>query len=201
MVWGSAGYGEDAEALVRQYEALSFEGVHADVLHLVPRRRSLVLDVGAGSGRDAAALSRLGHTVVAVEPTLELRARAERLHSGCYISWLDDALPDLSALSSQESSFDLVLLSAVWMHLDGTERPRAMQRITSLLAPRGRVIMTLRHGPIPPNRRMFDVPLGETIALAETTGLRVVHCSTADDRLGRQDVQWDCLGLAVGPDV
>ncbi|MEV5751697.1 class I SAM-dependent methyltransferase [Actinoallomurus sp. NPDC052308] len=201
MTSGSAGYGEDAEALVRQYEALSFEEVHAEVLHLIPRSRGRVLDIGAGSGRDAAALSRLGHTVFAVEPTPELREQAQRLHPGPSISWLDDALPDLLTLQGQEASFDFILLSAVWMHLDVTERPRAMRRVASLLAPWGRAVITLRHGPIPPNRRMFDVPLNETITLAEAAGLCVVHCSTGDDRLRRRDVQWDCLGLAVGPEV
>ena len=45
---------------------------------LIPATPSRVLDVGAGTGRDAAALAALGHSVVAVEPTPELRAHGQR---------------------------------------------------------------------------------------------------------------------------
>jgi protein-L-isoaspartate O-methyltransferase len=35
-----------------------------------------VLDIGSGTGRDAAGLAAMGHSVVAVEPTAELRIGA-----------------------------------------------------------------------------------------------------------------------------
>ncbi|WP_067818960.1 class I SAM-dependent methyltransferase [Actinomadura kijaniata] len=192
---GTAGYNEAADVLVRQYETLTFEDVHADVLHLLPDAPGRVLDVGAGSGRDAAALARLGHRVVAVEPARELRERARRLHADAPVTWIDDALPELEAVHRGGRRFDLVLLSAVWMHLDGDERARAMKSVASLLVPGGRVVLTLRHGPVPPARRMFDVPVAETVALAEVNGLHVVHRGTRGDLLGRPGLRWSVLGL------
>ncbi len=53
---------------------ISFRDHHQAVLHLIPTAPSRVLDVGAGMGRDTAALAALGHSVVAVEPVDELRA-------------------------------------------------------------------------------------------------------------------------------
>ncbi|MEV6117767.1 class I SAM-dependent methyltransferase [Streptomyces sp. NPDC052109] len=54
---GTAGYGAAAEDLADQYESVTFAEVHREVLHLFPVRPSVVLDIGAGSGRDAAVLA------------------------------------------------------------------------------------------------------------------------------------------------
>src|SRR5215831_10544803 len=91
---GNEGYAEEADALTRQYESVRFEDVHGQVLHLLPTAASDVLDIGAGTGRDAGALAALGHRVVAVEPTAEFRDRAARLHPSPRIEWVSDHLPE-----------------------------------------------------------------------------------------------------------
>jgi SAM-dependent methyltransferase len=153
----TAGYGEAADTLAEQYESVSFADVHRDVLHLFPTEPSSVLDIGAGTGRDAAALSDLGHRVVAVEPTPQLRAHGQRIHAANDIDWVDDALPNLTVLCKRDQRFNLILLTAVWMHLDPHERSSAMEHISGLLLPEGRVVISLRHGPVPAGRRMYSV--------------------------------------------
>jgi SAM-dependent methyltransferase len=192
---GTEGYGETADVLVKQYEGLAFADVHRDTLHLIPTAPSRVLDVGAGTGRDAAALAALGHTVVAVEPTPELRAHGQRLHGAAAITWIDDALPDLDKVTARGERFDLVLLTAVWMHLDPGQRERAMARIAGLLQPRGLVTLLLRHGPVPTGRRMFDVSAAETRVLAEHHGLKTIHDSERPALLGGSAVWWSVLAL------
>ncbi|MER6068408.1 class I SAM-dependent methyltransferase [Streptomyces sp. NPDC001817] len=189
---GTAGYAESADALVVQYEEVTFEEVHSAVLQLVPARPGRILDVGAGTGRDAAALAARGHRVVAVEPTPELREHGQRIHPDSAIDWVDDTLPDL--LSSR-GPFDAVFATAVWMHLDAGERRRAMARIAGLLAPGGRFLVNLRHGPVPEGRHMFDVSASETVELASTHGLQTVHLSERADLHGRDSVRWTCLVL------
>ncbi|MFJ2807083.1 class I SAM-dependent methyltransferase [Kitasatospora sp. NPDC087271] len=189
----TAGYAEAAEELAVQYESVTFAEVHADLLHSYPPPPAAVLDVGAGTGRDAAALAALGHPVVAVEPTAELRSVAERLHAGSGVRWVADALPELPRLSAGAERFELVLLTAVWMHLAPAERPLAMAALGRLLAPGGRLALTLRHGPVPPGRRMFDVPPEETVALAAARGLRLLHRAERGDLHGRSGVRWTSL--------
>lgn len=189
------GYGENARALAAQYESITFAETHRDVLHLIPATPSRILDIGAGSGRDAAALAALGHAVVAAEPTAEFRDEGRRRHPAANIEWVDDALPELRALHGRGQRFDVVLLTAVWMHLDAAERDVAMMRLAELLEPDGIVIMSLRHGPVPTGRRMFEVPATETIALAARAGLRCIHRSMREDMLGRADVSWTFLAL------
>src|SRR5260370_22328885 len=122
----------------------------------MPATPSRVLDVGAGTGRDAAALAALGHTVVAVEPTPELRAHGQRLHPEAAITWIDDSLPDLGKVHARAERFDLVLLTAVWMHLDSDQREHAIATIAGLLQPGALVTLLLRHGPVAAGPPMFD---------------------------------------------
>jgi SAM-dependent methyltransferase len=79
---GTEGYAEEAEALLVQYEGLAFEHVQRWTLPLIPPGPRRILEIGAGTGRDAAGFAALGHSVVAVEPTAEFRMRAAELHRG-----------------------------------------------------------------------------------------------------------------------
>lgn len=92
-------YDRDAESLAARYESKTFEEVHADVVDLAPDSAGLVLDIGAGLGRDAAWFAARGHEVVAVEPAPRMRELAGSLHPDSRIRWLDDQL-----LSSKMSS-------------------------------------------------------------------------------------------------
>lgn len=190
-----AGYGTHAAILAQQYESITFEDVHRGVLHLFPTRPSNILDIGAGSGRDAAAFARNGHRVVAVEPTAELRSEGQRLHSSRAIEWIDDSLPTLKILRQSNRRFDLILITAVWMHLDEMERKTAMGTLAELLAEGGLVSMSLRHGPVPPGRRMFDVSIDETIELGAQFGLHCCHQSNREDVQGRSDIRWNFVAL------
>ncbi|MGE0424612.1 MAG: class I SAM-dependent methyltransferase [Reyranellaceae bacterium] len=192
-VSGTEGYGETAARLVGAYETVAFEDVHADVLHLFPAPPSRVIDIGAGTGRDAAALAGLGHDVTAAEPTPTLRDHGKARHSAWPIAWIDDALPDLDVVRGLGRTFDLVLLTGVWMHLDPAQRRRGMPHVAGLLAPGGVMALRLRHGPVPAGRRMFDVSIEETAALAEANGLRVIHRGGRPGLFGVPGVHWSVV--------
>ena len=170
----NAGYAQEAEDLLQRYEAFSFEEVHEPVMHLLPKTPQRVLELGAGTGRDAAAFAKLGHAVTAVEPTSALRVPAMALHREPGIEWVDDSLPALTTLQERSGAFDLVMLTAVWMHLDAQERAEGMGVLARLAAPGAKIIFLLRHGPVPEGRRMFDVSGEETAALGAPYGLRPI---------------------------
>jgi 2-polyprenyl-3-methyl-5-hydroxy-6-metoxy-1,4-benzoquinol methylase len=189
-------YAESAERLGRVYESVSFESVHEALLDLLPEAPARALDVGAGTGRDAAALARRGFTVDAVEPVAELRDLAERLHPGSGVTWRAGALPEIPGV---QGPYDIVLLSAVWMHLRPEERPLAMRRLAELLAPGGIVLITLRRGEPPEDRRMFDIAPEEVAGHGAEVGLRLLRIvDEKADRLGRDAVQWNAVALQLG---
>jgi 2-polyprenyl-3-methyl-5-hydroxy-6-metoxy-1,4-benzoquinol methylase len=194
-VSGTENYADEAPELLKRYESISFADAHRLVMHLIPTAPSRVLDIGSGTGRDAAGFAALGHSVVAVEPTEELRRGAMLLHPSPMIEWLDDSLPDLAAIRAHGEEFDVVMLTAVWMHLDGMRRRQAMPNVAALVHNDGVVMMSLRHGPVPPGRRMFEVSAGETIALAQPLGLCCILRQEAEPSLRQPGVTWTRLAF------
>lgn len=194
-----AAYDRDAAALAVRYESLSAEVLWARVRDLIPVGPGrLALDVGAGSGRDAAWLAGQGYEVVAAEPADGMRAEGARRHPD--LRWIDDRLPALAAVHRLNLSYDLVLLSAVWMHLQPPERPRAFRKLAMLLKPGGVLVLTLRHGASEPVRAMYPTSLGEIEALAREHGLAVLRVLDEADGLGRSDVAWTTVVLRVPDD-
>lgn len=197
-VSGTEGYSETAQDYLARDSRLIFEEVHAPVLHLMPKTGCDVLDIGSGSGREAAHLAGQGHRVVAVEPTDALRAHAIATYRAAGVHWIDDSLPDLAATRTLGRTFDLALLTGVWMHLDDGERRRAMPNVAALMRESASAIMSLRHGPVPPGRRMFDVSAEETIDLARDQGMECVlniRTASVQQHNRRAGVTWTRLAF------
>lgn len=172
-VEGTQGYSSEAPELLKLYESLPFEESHKGVLDLIPAPPIDVLDIGAGTGRDAAWFASRGDRVTAIEPTREMREGAMALHADVSIDWLDDCLPELASV--RDKTFDLVWMSAVWMHFFAAERAAMMPTVARLVRPGGALMMSLRHGPLPEGRRMFEVSAEDTIALAKEHRLDVAR--------------------------
>src|SRR5690242_18590691 len=100
MIPGTQGYAENATELISRNEELAFPYKHEHVMHLLPSSPVDALDIGAGTGADAAWLASQGHRVLAVEPTAEFRAFGIANHRSPLITWVDDALPLLSAVTA-----------------------------------------------------------------------------------------------------
>jgi SAM-dependent methyltransferase len=183
-----AWYDAHANQLADGYESLDAAATHPKLfasLHGAAPMR--VLDVGAGTGRDAAALAALGNKVVAVEPSMNMLRLARRLHPGGGLVWLGDDLPDLPRT---KGPFDLVLLSAVWMHVRPHDRQRAFHRLSGLTAPKGRIYMTLRMGPDDAERGMYSVGVDELRRLGVAEKLTFEDLGEMPDLLGRDAVRW-----------
>ncbi|MCG6323603.1 methyltransferase domain-containing protein, partial [Vibrio alginolyticus] len=117
-------YDRHADSFAKQYTSIQFEDVHASWRVFWPQAGDRVLDVGAGSGRDAKWMAEHGCEVVAIEPAQAL-LRLGKSYCGDSVTWLEDALPKLEKTINLGFRFDLILVSAVWMHLAPTHRERA----------------------------------------------------------------------------
>ncbi len=187
-------YDINSELLSERYESVTFEKIHPHVIEILQQMKQnpFVLDVGAGSGRDASWFAGRGYEVVAVEPSEKMRHEAQKLHADSAIQWVDDSLPSLTAVHRLGISFDLIMLSAVWMHIKPDDRARAMRKLVMLLSPGGHICFSLRIGPNDPDREMYDVTEHELDALAREHGLCKTLLSGAptQDQLGRENTSW-----------
>jgi SAM-dependent methyltransferase len=177
-------YESRAETLARQYEALAAENLLTWLVDLLPVAPALVIDVGAGTGRDAALFAARGHQVVAIEPSSAMRQEGQRLHPGDQITWLDDRLPGMATTLRLGLAADVILVSAVWQHVAPADRPRAFRKLASLLKPGGLLALSLRHGPADPERHMHPVSQEEIERLAREQGLVVTHAANSADTPG-----------------
>lgn len=194
-------YSTHAEKLADQYNSVAFEKVHQEWLSEIPEK-GFALDVGAGSGRDARFLAAKGLSVVAVEPADGIRERAQQYVVNQPIHWLNDKLPELVQVFSLQIKFDLILLSAVWMHIAPSERERCIRKLSSLLKANGKIIISLRHGACHDERTMYQVSADELAGFARKFGLsfRLLSEQVNTDELGRNDVYWQTVVLTLPDD-
>lgn len=194
-------YSTHAEKLADQYNSVAFEKVHQEWLTEIPEK-GFVLDIGAGSGRDARFLAAKGLSVVAVEPADGIRERAQQYVVNQPIHWLNDKLPELAQVFSLQTKFDLILLSAVWMHIAPSERERCIRKLSSLLKANGKIIISLRHGACHDERTMYKVSADELAGFARKFGLsfRLLSEQVNADELGRGEVSWQTVILTLPDD-
>lgn len=193
-------YEQNASQLVTQYESLAFEDVHAALFDLLPEPGATILDVGAGSGHDAAWFASHGYDVVAVEPSEAMRALGRALHQSARIHWLSDSLPELAQVRRLGLTFDLILLSAVGIHIPPALRARALRKLATMLSPSGRIAISLRLGEPDPARAMHEVSLHELSSLSQQFGLRLIRATESADRLGRAGISWSTAVLRLPDD-
>lgn len=210
-------YNENADKLAQQYISKSFEEVHESWSQFLPsiieNPNARILDLGAGSGRDVKHLAELAtktHNtknniqIFAVEPATTLSLIGQKTTQGLNVQWMEDSLPSLSNVTKKEVSFDLILLSAVWMHIPPSDRVRAIRKLANLLKPGGKLVISLRHGQTKTDfseRKMHTVCADELKSLATNVGLFTQLETTKEpDKLNRPDITWQTVVLQLPDD-
>ncbi|MDD1792761.1 class I SAM-dependent methyltransferase [Enterovibrio sp. ZSDZ42] len=197
-------YHTHAQTLDAQYQQVTFEQVHDSWRLYWPEgndRTCKVLDVGAGNGGDAAWFAKRGCDVYAVEPADAFRAIGEARTQSLPVTWLSDTLPELKVVNQLSLRFDCILLSAVWMHIAPSDRARAFRKLANVLAPNGRLVITLRHGSFDDARTAHAVSVEEIEQYAKDHALQVrLKTDVQADSLGRDCVKWQTVVLTLPDD-
>lgn len=92
------------------------------------------------------------------------------LHESPRIEWVDDSLPRLARVVERGQSYPLVLLSAVWQHIDDGQRRVAMRVLRTLTAYGGCLLISVRHGPGAATRPCFPASADAAIEMAHANG-------------------------------
>ncbi len=192
-------YDEHAVALADSYESVAFENAYPFLAKVFVEAPSplAVLDIGAGTGRDAAWIASNGHNVLAVEPSSSMLTIAKKLHASEQITWLQSELPRLDYLEANMGKFDVILLNAVWMHIVPKDRAASLRRVKQLLNSGGSIFVSLRLGPVNEDRGMFEISGSQFAIDAEEAGFDVVPRGDFEDLLGRAEVSWKMFELTV----
>lgn len=139
--------------------------------------------------------------ITAIEPAQTLSEFGKKQIQGLNVNWLQDPLPDLNVVTRQEISFDLILLSAVWMHIPDSQRSRSLRKLANLLRSGGKLIISLRHGPSGDERNMFAVCSEQLIQLSKEFGLTPLLVTDKNhDVIDRNEVKWQTVVLQLPDD-
>ncbi|MCQ0090237.1 methyltransferase domain-containing protein [Roseovarius sp. M141] len=183
---------------IERIEGISSAELLSPVIGHFPQQSSHVADIGAGTGRDAAWLASLSHTVVAVEPVDALRDAGIAKHKSPSISWINDTLPQLSQTIAIGRTFDVILLCAVWQHLNDADRQVAFSAFRRLISDGGKIIMSIRHGAGAPTRPVYPANVSDTVKWAELQGfskLSEVFTQSVQAQNYRAGISWTWLVL------
>jgi len=204
---GSAGdgrtilhYDEQAEDISDRYESADVSRLHAMLLRYLPSRGASVLELGCGSGRDAAFLRACGYEVTAVDASGGMVAEATRIHpelSG-RVSCAAAPFPGGSPLLRR--TFDAVICIGALMHIPDAGLPETVLQIRRMLRPGGVLFVEVSvgraglRGERDGTGRLFRERRPEELQpLFEQHGFTFSARRESPDSLGRPALRWVSL--------
>ena len=194
-------YDRPGHEVADEYDRLDPGRLYAWAADLLPAKGTAAADIGAGTGRDGAWLAAgRGYRTTAVEPSATMRRIGRSRHPESAIRWLDDRLPALR-LARKLRRFSVVLVNAVWMHVPPGERADALGAILAATKPGGLVLISLRHGWAPPERRMHACSAAEITELACGHDAAAVRTVETGDQRTRPELRWTQVALRRSGDM
>jgi SAM-dependent methyltransferase len=194
-------YDRYAEEVTGRYEAVT--GGVSDFFPLLFKSGDRVLDIGAGTGRDASRLLGLGIDVHAVEPSREMRARALAAHPELTGRLFGGALPrELPAAVS--GKYDGIILSAVLMHVPDEDLFDFASSVRDLVRENGKLLILIptERADVAADRdrdaygRLMVLRSAAQVRLLfERLGFTMEQESHPPDRAGREGTLWTTLIL------
>ncbi len=192
-------YQKNAESLAQRYESAGVEEMQA-LLKSCFDPGAKLLEIGCGSGRDAAFMKASGFDVTAVDGSEAMIASAVRLHPELSGRLHTIHLPE--GLSARLGQFDGIFSIATLMHLTREAIDAVFEKAGRLVHEQGRFFFSVpsRRDDVNPGefdekgRRFTAMTVEEWILAAQKGGFEVVSSRTTADGLGREGIVWlNCL--------
>jgi len=193
-------YDSNAGRCAARYESADMSHLDHLLLRHLPERGARVLELGCGSGREAAFLHRSGYDVRGVDASQPMIEEALRRHPELAgrLSCGAVPLPEHSPLLSD--SFDAIIAIALLMHVPDAELFETILQCKRMLRPSGVVFISVsvaRAGGDAegrdPGRRLFrERPVEELQLLFERLGFRLAARYQTPDSLER-GMLWHAL--------
>jgi SAM-dependent methyltransferase len=197
-------YEHNAGAITTGYETVDLSATLQGITkHLAPGAR--VLELGAGSGRDAAWLLARGFDVIALDGSQAMAEHAAKLHPELAGRIVVHRLP--AALPVDDSSVDAVVSLATLMHLPEADLPGVLGECRRVLRPAGRSAISVpiqrpgvdANGRDERGRRFTVLAAERWTAFLREAGFSPVDEWQNADALGRAGIRW--LTVVVAPNA
>lgn len=193
-------YINHSDSLISRYESADGSNIQSFLKDIFPVKVSL-LEIGSGSGRDAAYMLNEGHDIIAIDGSDPLNRRAVEIHPELKGKLITFLLP--GDLPFNDAGFDGCYAIAVLMHFYEAEIKNLLKEIYRVLKDYGTFVFsvpTSRNDVLENNRdkkgRLFILKTKEYwMTLLNNAGFDYIKESNTDDGLDREEIKW--LTLAV----
>jgi len=188
-------YEQNAVELSRRYESTALEALHA-LLRQTFSPGDRLLEIGCGSGRDAATAMAAGFDVCALDGSSSLLQEAIRLHPELAGRLHHLKLP--GPLPFANASFAGIFSVACLMHFNANELPGIIAEIARVLKPAGKALISVPAGRsdidangLDEHGRIFNLmPATSWQKLFAAHGFSTSTGAEEPDSLGRPGIAW-----------
>ena len=191
-------YEKNAVELCERYESVSLDSFHQALKNSF-EPGSCLLEVGCGSGRDAARAVSSGFDVAAIDASRQLLAEAQKLHPELEGRLFQMALP--CQLPFADKTFEGFYSVACLMHLPPSDLHQVMSEIHRVVRRGGIVSLPVcrpdvDHSGLDEHGRGFNLmPVEEWARIFAAGGYDDKVGAEEPDSLGREGISWVTITL------
>jgi len=187
-------YGKNSREITEKYENLDMENLHQKLIEVFSKKDNL-LELGCGSGRDAAYLISRGYNVTVSDGSQNMLNEAFKLHPELTKNYCIIRLPNKFLYPKE--SFSGVYAIAVLMHLKIQEIGMVIEEISRILTKDGKFFFSvyiIENDKVesivtPEGRFLTRMPKENWIKMCESSGFTSISLLENNDVMGR-DIQW-----------
>jgi SAM-dependent methyltransferase len=138
-------YDRDASAIAARYETADMGAIHEYLLRYLPKGGE-VLEVGSGSGREAAYVLQEGYDVTGIDASAGMVRESIRLHPELQNRVICSPLPLQTDSPLLDRKFDAMVSIATWMHVPEHDLLECVTQIRTMLKPEGVLFISASTG-------------------------------------------------------
>ncbi|NLF95658.1 MAG: methyltransferase domain-containing protein [Candidatus Riflebacteria bacterium] len=191
-------YEKNAVELCERYESVSLDSFHQALKNSF-EPGSCLLEIGCGSGRDAARAVSSGFDVAAIDASRQLLTEAQKLHPELEGRLFQMSLP--CQLPFADKTFEGFYSVACLMHLPSNDLYSALSEIHRVVRHGGLVSLPVcrpdvNSSGLDEHGRVFNLmPVEEWTRVFAASGFDAKVGSVEADSLGREGVSWVTISL------
>ncbi|APW64426.1 hypothetical protein LPB137_00555 [Poseidonibacter parvus] len=187
-------YEKNANSLISRYESADISDLQ-DFLINTFTKKSQLLEIGCGSGRDAMFMTKHNYNIIGIDGSSNMIEEAKNIHPELLGKLFQKILPnDLQF----DREFDGIYSIATLMHLTKTDIKKTILKIYNLLNQNGKFLMSIslfrddidKNGFDEKGRFFLVLNFEEWIKICEDSGFKIIETKRNKDGLNRNGIEW-----------
>lgn len=188
-------YESNAKSLVKRYESADVSEIHKLLLEVF-LKKSYLLEIGCGSGRDANFMIKNDYKIIGIDASKKMIAEAKNIHPLLINSLQVNNIPE--ELNFENKSFDGIYSIATLMHLEINSIVKVINKIFNYLKVEGLFLFSVSikrddiNSDFKDNNGRHFTTMNQDywINTCHDIGFKTIRIITTSDGLNREGIVW-----------